>query len=245
MCSPVDGKSHQHIAHLHVLAGKNLFALHRAHDESCEVIFAVGIKARHLGGLAANQRAAVVFAGLGQSADHLLGDLQLQLAHRQVVHKKERRGALHRNVVDAVVHQVAAHGVVHAHFKGKFQLGAHAIDAADQHRVGKLSFVHLKKPAKAADLAEDTLVEGTVRQVLDALLCAIRLFNVHACIGVGQALLFNLFGQGNHVRGGNYSRGSANQDCSIRRATDAVTSAQFPAGTATIRDCPNVFFPAY
>ncbi len=215
MCSPVEGSPTQHVAHLHVFAGENLFALHGADDESRQVVFAVGIKAGHLGGFAADEGAAVVLAGLGQSADHLFGDLQLQLAHRQVVHEEQRRGALHGDVVDAVVHQVAADGVVHAHFKGELELGAHAIDAADQHGIGEFLLVHLEEPAKAADLAEDTLVEGAVRQVLDALLGAIRLFDVDACVGVGQALLFGLVSQGSHVRGGNYSRGSANQDCSI------------------------------
>ena len=208
------GQADEHVAHLHVFAGEDLFALDGADDEAGEVVFALGIEAGHLGGFAADEGAAVVLAGLGQSADDFLGDLQFELAHGEVVHEEQRRGALHGDVIDAVVHQVAAHGVVHAHFKGELELGAHAIDAADQHRVGEFFLVHLEEPAKAADLAQDALVEGAVRQVLDALLGAVCLLDVHACIGVGEALLLCVVSQGRHVRRKVFG-GSANQDCNI------------------------------
>jgi len=171
------------------------FTLDGADDEAGKIVFAVRIEARHLGGLATDEGTAVVFAGLGQSADNFFGDFQLEFADGQVVHEEERGCALHGNVIDAVVDEVAADGVMHAHVKGELELGADTIDAANQHGIGEFFLIHLEKPAKAANFAEDTLVKGSVRQVLDALLGAISLLYVYACVGVGQALLFDLFGQ--------------------------------------------------
>jgi hypothetical protein len=100
-----------------------------------------------------------------------------------------------------MVYQIAADGVVNAHFEGELQLGADAIDAADQNRIGELLFVYLEETAEAAYLAEDTLVERTVSEVLDALFRAIRLLDIDASVGVCQAPLFDVFGQDNHIRG--------------------------------------------
>ena len=52
-----------------------------------------------------------------------------QFSSRQVIHKKQRRRALHGDVVHAMVHQVGADGGVQAHLEGNLQLGAHSIDA--------------------------------------------------------------------------------------------------------------------
>ena len=53
-------------------------ALDHADDGAGEVVFAVGVEAGHLRGLAADQRAAVGAAGLGDAGDHLFGDLRLE-----------------------------------------------------------------------------------------------------------------------------------------------------------------------
>ena len=63
----------------------------------------------------------------------------VELARRQVVEEEQRRRALHGDVVDAVVDQVLADRVVNAQLKGDLQLGAHAIGARHQHRVGDTS----------------------------------------------------------------------------------------------------------
>ncbi len=148
------------------------------------------IEAGHLRRLAADQGAAVVLAGLGHPADDLFGHLGIELADGQVVHEEQRRGALHHDVVDAVVHQVAADGVVQVHLEGELQLGAHAVYAGDQHRVLELLLVHLEQPAVAADLAQHVLVEGAVGEILDALLGTISPLDVNAGVGVGDALEF-------------------------------------------------------
>ena len=119
--------------------------------------------------------------------NHLLDDLGLQLAGGEVVHEEHGRGALHGDVVDAVVHQVGADGVVQLHLKRQLQLGAYAVHAGDQHRVGILLLVDGKQPAKAANLAQHAAVEGLVGQILDALLGAIGALDVNTGVGVGDA----------------------------------------------------------
>ena len=57
-----------------------------------------------------------------------------RLADGEVIQEEERNGALHRDIVDAVIHQVFAHRVVPARGKRDLQLGADAVGRADQHR---------------------------------------------------------------------------------------------------------------
>ena len=148
------------------------------------------IKAGHLGSLAADERATILLAGVSDAADDLLGDLRLQLAGGEVVHEKHGCGALHGNVVDAVIDQVGADGVVQVHLEGDFQLGANAVDAGDQHRVEIALLVDGKQAAKAADLAEHAAVKGFMGEVLDALLGAIGALNVDTGVGVSDGAVF-------------------------------------------------------
>ena len=86
----------------------DLRPLDRADDEARDVVFAVGVEARHLGGLAADQGAPVLPARPRDAADDLLGDVRGQPPRRQVVEEEQRLGALNENVVDAVVHEIGA-----------------------------------------------------------------------------------------------------------------------------------------
>ena len=85
-----------------------------ADDEAGDVVLAVGVEARHLRGLAADQRAAVLAAAARDAGDDLLGDVRRQPAGREVVEEEQRLGALHEDVVDAVVDEVGADRVVAA-----------------------------------------------------------------------------------------------------------------------------------
>ena len=60
--------------------------------------------------------------------------------------KKQRLRALHRNVVHAVIDQVFTHGVMAVRGERDFELGANAIDRADQHRL-----THLRQREAAAE----------------------------------------------------------------------------------------------
>ena len=118
------------------------------------------------------------------------------LAGGQIVHEKQRRGALHGNVVDAVIDQVGADGVVDVHLEGDFQLGAHAVHARHQNRVHPLRLVHGEQAAKAADFAQDAAGKSLVGEILDPLFGAIGAVNVHTCIGVGDGGLRGIMGHG-------------------------------------------------
>ena len=123
--------------------------------------------------------------------DHLFRDLRLQLAGGQVVHEEQRRGALHGNVVHAVVDQIAAHGVVQAHLEGDLELGAHAVHAGDQHRIVILLLVELEESAEAANFAQDTLrLKVRCARYLMRCLARSALVDVHAGVGVGDGSLF-------------------------------------------------------
>ena len=190
------GHADEHVAGLDARAGDHLVAIDRAHDEAGQVVLAVGIEAGHLRGFAADERAAVGLAGLGQAGDHALGHFGVELAAGQVIQKEQRRGALHGDVVDAVVHQVRAHGVVQAQLEGDLQLGAHAVGRADQDGVFPALQVEPEERAKAADAAQHIAVKGLLRQVLDAVLGAVATADVHAGIGVGYGFGFGFVGHG-------------------------------------------------
>ena len=83
-----------------------------ADDEAGDVVFAFAVEAGHLRRLAAEQRAAVLTARSGDAADDRLRNRGRQSAGRQVVEEEQRLGALHQDVVDAVVDEVAADRVV-------------------------------------------------------------------------------------------------------------------------------------
>ena len=87
-------------------------AFDRADDESGEIVFAVGVEAGHLRGLAANQRAAVLLARARDPSTICSATSGDKLAGRQVVEEEQRRRALNQDVVDAVVHEVRADRVV-------------------------------------------------------------------------------------------------------------------------------------
>ena len=125
-----------------------------ADDEAGDVVFAVGVEARHLRRLAAEQRAPVLAAAARHAADDLLGDIRRQASRREVVEEEERLGALHEDVVDAVVHEVGADGVVAARHERDLELGADAVGARDEHRLAVAVAVELEETAERADVGQ-------------------------------------------------------------------------------------------
>ena len=179
----------QHIPGLDLAAGDQFLLVHRADDKASQVVLSIGVEAGHLRRFASDQRAAVGAAGFGYAADHGLGDFVVQLADGQVVQKEQRRRALDGNVVHTVVDQVGADGVVHSQGKRHLQLGADAVGARNQDRVGVLRDVQAEEAAKPANLAQHLLVEGFLRKILDALLGAVPLRKIHSGRSVGDGWL--------------------------------------------------------
>ena len=180
----VRGQPKNNVADLHILAGDDLLAIHYANDESGQIVLAIRIKPGHLRRLAPDQRAPIVLAGIGDPLHHFLCDRRIEGPRRQVIHKKQRRSTLHRNVIHAVVHQIGADRRVQVHLKRDLQLRAHSVHTRDQHRVGVLRLIHRKQSAEAANFAQHAASEGFVSQVLDALLGAVRAADVNPGIGV-------------------------------------------------------------
>jgi len=71
------------------------------------------------------------------AADHLRGDVDVELAAREVVEEEQRLGALHQDVVGAHRHEVDADGVVAVHRERELELGTHAVGAGDEHGLAK------------------------------------------------------------------------------------------------------------
>ncbi len=73
------------------------------------------------------------------------------------------------------------------HFEGELQLGADAIDAGDQDRVGEFLSCRLEnRPPNPPISLRTPLVEGLMREVLDALFGAIGAVDVDAGVGVSD-----------------------------------------------------------
>ena len=176
----------QHIAGLDFAARDQFLLVHGADDKAGQVILSVGVETWHLCRFPADKGAAVGAAGFGYAAHHVLGDLVVKLADGKVVQEEERRRALDGNVIDTVVDQVGAHGVVHAQGKRHLQLGADTVGAGNQDRVGVFGGVQAEEAAKSADLAQHLLIEGLLREILYALLGPVPLGEIHTRRGVGN-----------------------------------------------------------
>ena len=128
--------------------------VHGAHDEAGDVVFPVRVEARHLRGLAAKKRAPVLPAPARHARHHLFRDVRQQAAGRKVIEEEQGLGALHEDVVDAVVDQVGADRVVPAGHERDLELGADAVCARDEHRLAVAVRVEAEKPAERPDLRQ-------------------------------------------------------------------------------------------
>ena len=128
------GQAEQHVA-LGDAARQLAAALHRPDREAREVEVARRIHARHLGGLAADQRRAGLGAAGGDAFDDAGRGRDLELAGGEVVEEEQRLGALADQVVDAHRHQVDADGVEPAGVDREPELGADAVGRGDEDRV--------------------------------------------------------------------------------------------------------------
>ena len=121
----------------------------------------------NLSGFAAEHRDVGGFAGVGDAGQHFLIEGAAQLADADVVHEVDRFGALHGDVVNAVVHDVVADGVVLFHHHRDHQLGADSVDAGDHHRLLVSGEVDLEKPAETADRSQHFGTPGLRELPLD------------------------------------------------------------------------------
>ena len=87
---PGGRQADEHVARRDRSAVDQPLARDGADDEAGDVVFAVGVEARHLRRLAAEERAAVLAARARQALDDLHGHVRLEPAGREVVEEEQR-----------------------------------------------------------------------------------------------------------------------------------------------------------
>ena len=93
-------------------------------------------------------------ARAGKSAKQLLEHVRFEFLAADVIEEEKRTRAEHCDVVDAMVHQIGADGVVLVHREGDLQFRADAVDARDQNRIAHSGKRRAKQSAEPADFAE-------------------------------------------------------------------------------------------
>lgn len=144
-------KADEDVAGLDVGAGNHFVAIDGADDEAGEIVFAVGVEAGHLRGFSADEGAGICLASVGEAGDDGLGDVGVEFAGGEVVEKEEGGGSLDSDVVDAVVDEICADGVVEAEREGDFKLGADAICRTYQNGIFEALEIKAEERAKASD----------------------------------------------------------------------------------------------
>ena len=117
-----------HIARPNVLAAHEVIALGQANDAPSEIVFAWRVEARHRGCLAADERASRLAASRRDPADDGGRLVGIHRAKREVIEEEERARATDEDIVDAMVDQVGADGLVAIEGEGDLELGADAIN---------------------------------------------------------------------------------------------------------------------
>src|SRR5690606_34509826 len=161
-------EAEQHVALPDLRPVEDVAPLDDADDAAGEVEVARPVEVGHLGRLAADERAPVLLARLREPADDLLGHGRLEHARREVVEEEEGAGAADGDVVDAVVDEVLADGVVPADADGHLQLRADAVDGGDEDGLVVGGLVEGEEPAEGADVGEDAGRERLADEALDA-----------------------------------------------------------------------------
>jgi hypothetical protein len=96
----------------------------------------------------------MVFRARARKAfDNVRENMRLQLARAEIIEKEQRFRAEHGDVVDAMVHEVGADGVVPVHHEGDFQLRADAVHRRHEDRLTIFFHVQREESAEAANLA--------------------------------------------------------------------------------------------
>ena len=98
---------------------ENRVLVHVPDDEAREIVVGRRVDPRHLGRLAAEQRAAVLATSRRDAGDHAFDVRRLERAERDVVQEEQRQRALNEDVVDAVVDEIMADGVVPAALRSR------------------------------------------------------------------------------------------------------------------------------
>ena len=180
----IGGKSKQKVSSLNGLAGEHFLLLHRADNEAGQVIFPVRVHPGHLGSLAANERAPVFLAAACNARNDSSANFCVELTDSEIIEEEERLRALDCNVVYAMVHQILTDGVVASRGEGELELGAHAVDRADQYGIA-----HAFKREAGTEAADGCKNLGSQRfggMSLDEQHRAVRFVDVYSRFTIGS-----------------------------------------------------------
>src|SRR5690625_3723454 len=89
-----------------------LFLFDDPDDEPCEIILAWRVEVGHLCGLAPEECAAILPASESDPGDDLLCDPSLEFSHPYIVEEEEGPSTLDEDIIDRVVDEVVADGIV-------------------------------------------------------------------------------------------------------------------------------------
>ena len=150
---PGRSEADQAVSRRHPVRDDDFVLLDHADGETRQIVIAGAVHAGHLGGFAADQRAAGLPAARADPADDLGGNVDIERAGGVIVEEEQRLGAADDEIVDAHGDQIDADAVVPAEFQRQLELGAHAVRRRDEHRL-PVARRKLAKAAESADIGE-------------------------------------------------------------------------------------------
>ena len=142
-------------------------------DRPCQIVVPRLIEIRHLRRLAAGQRHVVRPAAARHARHDLLGDFRHEVPGCDIVEERERRGAVHQDVIDRVIDEIFTDRVVHARRRGDEHFRPDTIGRHHEHRL-LVAFGHADHPTEAADSAASERRPRRADQLGDAPLRLIR-----------------------------------------------------------------------
>ena len=161
-------------------------ALGGANREAREIVITRGEMARHLGGLAPNERTARHGATFADASDHALGDSWIELARGDVIEKEEGLGPVGDEIVDAHGHQIDPHRFVTTRRDGHHELRAHPVGARDENGIAKARGLEVEQRAETAYFRYDAGPFRLLRDRFDGLdQCSGGVY-IHAGVLVGE-----------------------------------------------------------
>ncbi len=178
------GQADDHVAGTDRFAVDDFGAVDHADDGADQIVIRTVIDAGHLRGFAADEGAAGLFAAADHPGDELLKAVRLQALGGHVIEEEKRLGPKNGDVVDAMVDQVLADGVVLVHEHGHLQFGADAIDAGDKHRVLHPGKFRAEESAETSDFTEHFRTVGRFDEGRNAGLDLVTKINIDTGAGV-------------------------------------------------------------
>ena len=157
----------QHVARSEIIRARpQRITVYGSNDCPGDIDRTFGVHARHLGGLATEQRATDLLARLGHPGDDLGHDFGDEFGRGDVIEKEQRTGALHEDVVDTVVDEITAYAIPAAVAGGEFDLRAYTIGGGDETDPSPRPAVENRPPkAPSSESTAGVLVERTASPI--------------------------------------------------------------------------------